>query len=171
MNNDYVYSITESAYVTGYVIYEDYTLGQLTWYPFDILDFEWEILPVPSAWGSSEMGHSMDIQSLAGVTDNAGKYIPGSAGEQAMGDLFTSAKKADGTPKYQKISKKAPGETRTPGIDGIYKDTETGQYIFVEAKETSGTGNYAKKLSQKKTGYGWQMDDEWLTHHVENLEI
>lgn len=56
-------------------------------------------------------------------------------------------------------------------IDGIFKkpDSRYGEFLIGEAKETSGKGNYMQKLGTLSDGTR-QMSDDWLLHHVDNLE-
>lgn len=77
-------------------------------------------------------------------------------------------KKADETPRFERVVEVDPSTAKQAGIDGIYKDLETGEYVFLEAKETIGSSNYGRRLSPERS-YGWQMDDEWLKYHVEDL--
>jgi len=51
------------------------------------------------------------------------------------------------------------------GIDGIYRDKETGQYVFVEVK--SSTGDNVGSLGQTQE-HGTQMSKAWLKNHVQN---
>ena len=56
-------------------------------------------------------------------------------------------------------------EARSGSATAIYKDKTTGKYIFIEAKETAGKGNYALKFGEAR--YGQQMSAQWLEYHIE----
>ena len=85
--------------------------------------------------------------------------MSGKKGQQAM-EWYAESK---GWTKITTI-----GHPFANGIDGIFWDPAESKYIFLEAKETIGKGNYEKKLS-KGASYGDQMSDDWLRHHVDEL--